>query len=788
MFHKRTFVGLVVLLTAHALGAQTSADPAPITLNMWVAEMSPRTKGFQRTIREYEHRHPHIRVNLQLIPILAADGTMDAQKLMCGVAGGAPPDIIEQDRFSIGDWASRGAFTALDELIEQSQATEYPIQEEDFYAACWKEAVYDGKVYAIPNRTDARLLYYNKDFLERYELVDENGEAKPPRTWKELMHYLEVMTSYDEDGQIAQAGFLPIWGNTWLYLYGFANGGKFMSDDGRTCTLDDPKIAEALQFMTDMYDKLGGRDEVTSFESTFQPESQDPFLQGRVAMRIDVDVPLQLMAQYRPDMRVGVAPPPVPEGMPPVTWSGGFSYAIPNGAQHRQESWELIQFLVSREGFMYSNRAQRSYNRSRGKAFIPTLVARQSVAPELFEAYGPENPMLRECFREFLRILPESKFRPVTPVGQLLWDCQVKSAEEAMRHRNTPEEALKKWTRVVQTRLDQLYAETDAARVDWGLLGRICGIVALLALVVYAAYFIRTLRSLARRKEALAGLLFVSPWLVGFVVFAGGPILASIVISLCNFDVLHPAEFVGLANYKEMLFEDGTFWLSLWNTIYMMASVPLALAIGLALAMLVSIEVRGTAVFRTLFYLPAIVPAVAGSMLWIWLLNPQVGLVNLALGLFGVDGPNWLTDVRWSKPSIILMLLWTSGASMVIWLAGLKGIPAHLYEAAHIDGAGHWGQFRNVTVPMLSPYIFFNLIMGIIATFQIFAQAYIMTNGGPADSTLFFVFYLFHQAYKYLRMGYASAMAWILFLIIMGLTLLNLKLAPRWVHYEGEQN
>jgi len=216
--------------------------------------------------------------------------------------------------------------------------------------------------------------------------------------------------------------------------------------------------------------------------------------------------------------------------------------------------------------------------------------------------------------------------------------------------------------------------------------------------------------------------------------------------------------------------------------------VPLGMAVSLGVAMLLNARVKGMAFYRTIYYLPAIVPAVASSILWIWVLNPQFGLVNVALQrLFGITGPQWLQSELWSKPSILLMGLWGAGAGMIIWLAGLKGIPETLYEAAEIDGAGGWAAFRHVTIPMLSPYIFFNLIMGVIGTFQIFTQAYIMTGGGPVDSTLFYVYYLFNNAFRYFKMGYASALAWILFVIILALTLLQLRLGKRWVYYEGEK-
>jgi multiple sugar transport system permease protein len=218
----------------------------------------------------------------------------------------------------------------------------------------------------------------------------------------------------------------------------------------------------------------------------------------------------------------------------------------------------------------------------------------------------------------------------------------------------------------------------------------------------------------------------------------------------------------------------------------MAAGIPLGMAASLGIALLLNVRVRGIAVWRTFFYLPSIMPAVASSILWIWIFNPQAGLLNGLLASFGLHGPNWLQDENTSKPALILMGLWGSGGGMIVWLAGLKGINEAYYEAAALDGAGAWRRFWHVTLPLLSPYIFFNLIMGLIGTLQIFTQAYVMTKGGPVNSTLFYVYYLFNNAFRYLRMGYASALGWVLFVLVCALTLTQLALSKRWVHYEGE--
>jgi multiple sugar transport system permease protein len=290
-----------------------------------------------------------------------------------------------------------------------------------------------------------------------------------------------------------------------------------------------------------------------------------------------------------------------------------------------------------------------------------------------------------------------------------------------------------------------------------------------------------------RAKNNLTAYAFLSPWLVGMVAFTMWPFLSSIYLSFTRYNIVSPAKWVGLANYRMLLTQDELFWKSALVTIkYACISVPLAIVFGVALAMLLNANVRGMAIFRTIFYLPSIVPTVATSVLFIWLLNPNIGLFNRLLALVGITGPAWLNTAPWAFYSLIFMALWGVGGSMVIYLAGLKDIPIQLYEAATLDGASGYRKMRHVTLPMMTPVIFFNLVMGIIGAFQTFTQAFVITpNGGPQDSTYFYSLYLYKRAWKYLDMGYASAMAWILFLVIVLLTAAVFKTQKRWVHYGG---
>jgi multiple sugar transport system permease protein len=300
------------------------------------------------------------------------------------------------------------------------------------------------------------------------------------------------------------------------------------------------------------------------------------------------------------------------------------------------------------------------------------------------------------------------------------------------------------------------------------------------------------------RRNLVTGLLFISPWLVGFLVFYLYPALASLYYSFTDFRILREPEWIGLQNYQRMV-NDPLFWKALSNTLWLVVvMVPISVAVALGVALLLNVRgIFGMSVFRTIFYLPVVVPAVASAVLWIWLLNPKYGLVNAALGVVGIDGPQWFYDASWAKPGLVLMAVWAVGDVIIIYLGALQGVPRDLYDAAEVDGAGVWAKLRNVTIPMISPAILFNLVTGAIGAFQYFTQAYVVSEGtvgrgtgavgGTQNSLLFYGLSIYNQAFRYFQLGYASAMAWVLMLIILATTVLLLWLSRSRVYYAGER-
>lgn len=293
------------------------------------------------------------------------------------------------------------------------------------------------------------------------------------------------------------------------------------------------------------------------------------------------------------------------------------------------------------------------------------------------------------------------------------------------------------------------------------------------------------------RREALWSYFFISPWIIGFFIFTLGPMAASLYFSFTEYNVIDPPKWSGLVNYQRVFFGDPLFWHSLKVTIYYAAlTLPLSLVLGFFIAILLNQKIPGVNLWRTVYFLPSVVAGVAVALLWIRIFNARIGLLNPFLKeTLGIQNPpGWLQDPDWAIPALVIMSLWSVGGGMILYLAGLQGIPTTLYEAAKIDGANTWQRFRNITVPMMTPVIFYNLVMGLIGAFNFFTEVYVATDGegGPVRSTLFYNLYLYQNAFKFFKMGYASALAWILFLIVLIVTLLVFRSSPYWVFYEGE--
>lgn len=780
---------------------------------VWGINIGPDSKGTQSVIREFERLNPQYKVRV----LGMGAGGMDPQKLMTSIVGNVAPDTVVQDRFALSDWASRGAFRSLDEFIVRDQAAD-PLcpTAAQYYPAPWNEAIYEGKIYGIPVAADDRILYINRGLFRkaaaRLKAVGLDPEGVP-KTWSEVLAYSKVLTERKADGSLIRAGFMPNFGNSWLYMYAFQTNANFMSADGRKCTLYSPESERALQFMLEGYEIVGGYENAKKFESGFQSGINDAFVTGKVAMKVDGDWILKDLARYGPQVTIDVGPPPVPDDRLSktgpfknekdayVSWMGGFAYAIPKGARNPEGAWDFIKFTTSQKGRLIEIRGQQAWEKRRGRIFIPSMVAHRPTNELILKDFMPPIEQYAKGLKMHIEMAKVCRGRPPTFVAQTLWNEHSKAMDVALYKRATPKEALLAGQAAVQRELDAFYEREKYPVFSVSIAVQISVVAICLGLGWLWLNFRRARLGKLARHEARAGYFFISPWVFGVALFTLGPMIASLVFSFTQYDVLNEARWVGLKNYQDLAGVDLPLMKKAFGNAFYLAAVgvPLGLITGLAVALLLNVGVRGMKYYRTLFYMPAIVPGIASAVLWSWILaaDPNKGLINslwrdTITAWLGLSEPAWVNSASWSKPALILMGLWGAGSGMILWLAGLKGVPTTLYEAAQIDGATSWRMFWSVTFPQISSIVFFNAVMGLIGAMQEFDRIYVMKPPGdglvgPDDSMLTPVFLLFNDAFKFFKMGHASAIAWVVFAVIVGLTALQFRFQSKWVHYEVDK-
>ncbi len=824
--HRRSLCLLGLTLTLLAVVAPLArSQTAPAQkrkLVVWGIAPSTDDKTQDAIVHAFERIHPDIQVDL----LGMGAGNMDPQKLMTAIVGNVAPDVINEDRFTLSDWASKGAFRPLDDLIARDIGKD-PLcpRESQYYPAPWHEAMFDGKVYGIPTGADDRVLYYNKKiFRDEADKLRAAGcdPTRPPRTWSELLKYGRALTEWNPDGTLKRIGFAPNFGNVWLYMYAFQTNANFISADGRKCTMATPAAEEALKFIVQGYDNLkrdpnspvSGYELSKSCESGFLNHENDAFILGRVAMKIDGDWTLgEPLARYGSSLDFGTAPPPVPDDRynrvgayahePDrfVTWCGGYAHAIPRGAHNVQDAWTFIKFADSTQGRIIAATAQQAWEHHLGRMFVTRMQANREANLILFDKFRPTVAKFAEALKQHIDLLPVGRIRPATFVAQVLWNDHTSAMEQACYHKASPHEALLTAQNDVQRELDAYFDKDNYPKVDlnipmYGAIG-----LTLLGVIVAVTWFMRLRIGKLARNEAKWAYLFVSPWLIGFLALTLGPMLASLFFSFTQYDVLNDAHWIGVKNYADMFGADHVRIAKAFGNAFYLAGigVPLGISTGLAIALLLNTANKGMRFYRTLFYMPAIVPTIASAVLWTWVLTPDAnkGLINsfwthTLTPWLGVTPPAWLNSADWSKNALIVQGVWGAGSGMLLWLAGLKGVSSTLYEASGIDGASPKQQFWKITFPQLSSIIFFNSVMGFIGAMQEFDRSYAMkpsSDGpiGPDDSLLTPVYVLFQNGFAFFKMGYASAVAWLIFAIILILTFIQFSLQRRWVHYEADR-
>jgi len=708
-------------------------------------------------IDRFERGHPGIRVK-----ILRAADQNETLKTLC--ASGSPPDVFAIDVEMFPAYLSAGVLAPLDGKLEESgfDPEEYfPVTLEAFRAPDPKGVV---RQFALPKDCTPYVLYYNRD-LFREAGLDPPG---PDWTWEDLFSAAKKLTGPPNAlGSRERFGLSMNWWVQALMPWIWSAGGDILDGNGR-CVFDSPEVLRAVRFLKRLVD-AGVTPRQVHREASFG--SRVSFAEGRIAMiapagRWVVDRVRNRGAKIRFDVALL---PKGPEGRRPTALAET-GYCLSSASSHPEEAFALLAFLAGEEGARLMA--------SRGIA-VPAM---KKVAAGKAFLDPKRDPVHDEVF---LRALEEARLVSTFPRWEEVKNF-VREALEAclVTGRLEPEEALAEGARRIRALLERdsrrkALPRFPLAAALWVFLGLLAG-----ALVL----FLRAQRGgpPAERRERRAAAFFLAPWFLGFSIFVFGPVYLTLCLSFADWSALEPldeARFAGLGNFIRLFGEDPLFFQAVKVTgLYVLLSVPLQLGLALGLAMLLDRPLPFRGVFRTLIYLPSLVSGVAMTVLWGWIFDRNGGLLNRGLALFGLSGPDWLGNTDTVLTSFVLMSLWFVGGTVVVFLAGLKTIPSSLHDAARIDGAGAFHRFRHVTLPMLSPVILFNLITLVIGSFQVFTQSYVLTDGGPDNASLFYVLYVYRQAFRFHDMGYAAALAWILFMVVLLMTLAILKASRPFLH------
>lgn len=799
MCHRVFRKGLFAL--AALAGLLPAAVRAEVELRLVVWDGDESLRILRTVTADFERAHPGIKVRLENV-----DYRYYFQRLLAQIAGNSGPDVAMLDPQNMQTFAKRGALLPLDPVIAKTPGFRLA----DYYPAIVDVHRWNGQLYVLPRDiAPIGLIYYNK------RLFREAGLAEPDGTWtwdfqprpelgsKCFTYAMSRLTKRGEDGKVRQWGFAPSWTGAFTDTVAFSQGARYVNDPASfdRLTFTDPRVIRAFDFVASLAKDKKWMPSQTELSSVVQSTAVDLFISQRVAMyQCGIwDVP-KIRQALKPgskeffewditrapgytDPATGVTSRAAP--------TGGSGYGILASTNHPLEAWLLTQWMAGEPGMRAMAKAgiaQPAIMRlSRGSDWIP--------GPETpLEQRYPANRIITDVAAR------EVVFPPTADYWSEISGLVFAKTEPIYLGTSTAKEALSEGQAIADRRLADILKEESLPAFDWRIGGSI-GLLLLFATVawVYWPEF-RQPKSRSQKIENRTSLLFLSPWILGTLLFAVGPMIFSFLMSFTKWDIIQSADFRGFGNYQEALFQDPRFWTTVKVTgIYTIISVPLGMAFALALALLLNTKVRGMPIYRTFFYLPALASAVASALIWRKVFQPEGGLLNAAL--FGTDGksdwfglarwlapggelPNWLGDERLALPSLIIMSLWGVGGGMVILLAGLQGIPDSYYEAATLDGAGPWSKFKVVTLPLVSPSLFFTLITGVIGSLQVFTQAFVMTQGGPNDATRFYMLHLFDQSFGSLRMGYASALAWLLFAAVFFITRVQWRL-NKLVYYEG---
>lgn len=698
-------------------------------------------------------------------------------KLQTMFAAGDPPDVFYLGLENVSDLARKNLLADIEDFIAADKARGEPtIDLADFFPAVLKcfrvygetGEIGKGTLVGLPKDFTTVGFYYNKDLFKRAGVPEPSPDGW---TWDE---FIAAARAIGKLPNCYGADFVS-W-EQMVRIFCWTHGIDFASPGWTTpYHFNDPKLHAALKTLQGWYHN----ETRTLVSAKTQLETmQEPFIAGNIGMAGPYGRWKAPLYQHIDSFDWDLAPLPHVEGLPKKNGVFTVAWGISRDGKHKDESWRFVKYLTSAKGQALMAEA--------GLA-IPVL---RRVAEESVRAASSQRPKNAGIFLKAADHAEPTDYPPDPEFQQ-----QLRVATEEIFKLDRP-------IAPVMRRLDKEWSENarreDVASADqmvpWAGLALSAGLPIAMGFTIVAFFWWRGRGSRGQLSEELAGISMVSPWVIGFMAFTAFPILLSLALSFCRWSsltTLDHAQFVGWDNFRSLFGKDTTFYHALKATaLYALLTVPTGQVAALVAAMLLNSESRWIGIFRSIWYLPGVLAGVGMAVMWKWVFHHEHGLLKTLIDPvmpFGWHVPACFEKdaETWGVPAFAFINLWTIGGTMMIYLAGLKGIPKDLYEAAEIDGALGWKRFRNVTLPMLSPVLFFNFIIAIIASFQVFTQAYVMTGGGPGHATRFYVVYLYNQAFDFHEIGYSSAMAWLLLLIILGLTLLVMKGTKRFVYYEA---
>lgn len=797
--------GALLLGSLAALGiAQGISSKAPqkqVTLRMTCWDGEEALAALKRAVTSFMDAHPHIKVDLQSV---AYDSYFN--KLLAQYAAKIAPDVAMMGPEQFQRFSSKGVFLPLNDFYDDIPGFNI----NDYYKEIVDAHSLDGKLYVLPRDiAPITVIYYNKEHFREAGIPEPDGswtwdfQIRPELKEKDFFWVLEKLRKKNEKGRTVRWGYAPGWQGLWTDTMLFSQGLRVVDNHKHPTKvlIAQPEVMKIFQFSADLSLKQDLMPSGVAVAASLETNARAMFTKQKVSMfhsgiwevpNMRKDLVPGTPGFFEWDIAMAPAYADGRRGFP----TGGSGYGVISQTKHPKEAWMLTQWMAGEPGMMEMAKVGLA------QPAISSLAQKEPWIP------GPNTPIDQQY--------PKNRIITHTSVPHVVFGVSAPYMADVTSIMNQPhslvydgistaEKEFPRFAAIAQDRLDYLLRQESLPDFNWTI-GTIVGVLLFAILVgwIYWPEFKRTRRRTEReRKEHWAGYAFVMPWIIGMVVFTVGPMILSLLMSFADWDIVVPAKWRGLGNFQEAFWMDPTFWPSIKVTvIYTFVSVPLGLIASLALALLLNTKVWGMPLWRTCYYIPSISSAVAGAMIWRQVFRPEDGLLDAII--FGPErrwensplamlfSPlandqgivNWLTNERTALASLIVMSLWGVGGGMVIMLAGLQGVPGHYYEAATLDGAGPWRKLLNVTLPLISPTLFFSLITGFIGSFQAFTGALLLTGGGPNNATMFNMLHVYNNAFVGLRMGYASGLAWVLFFIILIFTLIQLYMS-RWVYYEG---